>query len=47
RAEKSRSTKGHFGLGLAIAYEIVASHHGTILVRDNPAGGSIFTVRLP
>lgn len=47
RAEKSRSTKGHFGLGLAIAYEIVASHHGTISVRDNPAGGSIFTVRLP
>ena len=47
RAEKSRSTKGHFGLGLAIAYEIVTSHHGTISVRDNPAGGSIFTVRLP
>ena len=47
RAEKSRSTKGHFGLGLAIAYEIVTSHHGTISVRNNPAGGSIFTVRLP
>ena len=47
RAEKSRSTKGHFGLGLAIAYEIVTSHHGTISVRNNHAGGSIFTVRLP
>lgn len=47
RAEKSRITKGHFGLGLAIAYEIVTSHHGVISVRDNPAGGSIFTVRLP
>ena len=47
RAEKSRSTTGHFGLGLAIAYEIVSSHHGKISVRDNPAGGSIFTVRLP
>lgn len=47
RAEKSRSTKGHFGLGLAIAYEIVTSHHGKISVRDNPAGGSVFTVRLP
>ena len=47
RAEKSRSTKGHFGLGLTIAYEIVNAHHGKITVRDNPAGGSVFTVRLP
>ena len=47
RAEKSRSTKGHFGLGLSIAYEIVSSHHGKISVQDNPAGGSVFTVRLP
>lgn len=47
RAEKSRSTKGHFGLGLAIAYEIVNAHHGKITVQDNPGGGSIFTVRLP
>lgn len=47
RAEKSRSTKGHFGLGLSIAYEIVTGHHGKISVRDNPLGGSIFTVKLP
>lgn len=47
RAEKSRSTKGHFGLGLAIAYEIVNAHHGKITVQDNPGGGSIFTVKLP
>ena len=47
RAEKSRSTKEHFGLGLAIAYEIVNAHHGKITVQDNPAGGSVFTVRLP
>lgn len=47
RAEKSRSTKGHFGLGLSIAYEIVTGHHGKISVHDNPAGGSIFTVKLP
>ena len=47
RAEKSRSTKGHFGLGLAIAYEIVTSHRGKITVKDNPSGGSIFTVKLP
>lgn len=47
RAEKSRSAKGHFGLGLAIAYEIITAHHGKISVHDNPAGGSVFVVRLP
>lgn len=47
RAEKSRSTKGHFGLGLSIAHEIVAAHHGKISVKDNPGGGSVFIVRLP
>ena len=47
RAEKSRSTKGHFGLGLSIAAEIIKFHHGTITVSDNPGGGSIFTVMLP
>ena len=47
RSEKSRSTKGHFGLGLSIAYEIVTAHHGKISVQDNPGGGSVFSVRLP
>lgn len=47
RAEKSRSTKGHFGLGLSIASEIIKFHHGTISVCDRPGGGSIFTVMLP
>lgn len=47
RAEKSRSTKGHFGLGLSIASEIVRLHHGSITVSDRPGGGSVFTVMLP
>lgn len=46
RVEKSRSTKGHFGLGLSIAYEIISAHHGKISVQDNPDGGSVFVVRL-
>lgn len=46
RAEKSRSTKEHFGLGLSIAYEIVTAHNGSISVTDAEGGGSIFTVRL-
>lgn len=47
RAEKSRSAKGHFGLGLSIASEIVRLHHGTISVADRPGGGSVFTIILP
>ncbi|MDE6846299.1 MAG: HAMP domain-containing histidine kinase [Lachnospiraceae bacterium] len=46
RAEKSRSTKDHFGLGLSIAYEIVKAHGGSIAVSDAEGGGSCFTVVL-
>jgi len=47
RSERSRSTKGHFGLGLSIAYEIATAHHGSIKVSDNPSGGATFTLSLP
>ena len=46
RVEDSRSTKEHFGLGLSIAREIVNAHHGSITVRDNDGGGSVFEVML-
>ena len=35
------------GLGLAIVKRLVDLHKGHIWVEDNPAGGSIFCVRLP
>ena len=35
------------GLGLTIAKQIVSLHGGQIWLEDNPAGGSIFFVRLP
>jgi len=46
RAEKSRSTKGHFGLGLSIACEIMKAHNGSINVTDAKGGGTIFTITL-
>ncbi|NMG08748.1 ATP-binding protein [Brasilonema sp. UFV-L1] len=43
---RSRSTGGA-GLGLAIAYEIVRLHHGTISVTSQPHQLTTFTVCLP
>ena len=47
RADKARSGKEHFGLGLSIAKELAILHGGTITVADNPGGGSCFSVTLP
>lgn len=45
RLDKSRSRElGGVGLGLALVHEIVRVHAGTIQVKDNPAGGTIFEV---
>jgi signal transduction histidine kinase len=35
------------GLGLAIAARIIDAHRGSIAVNPRPAGGTVFTVRLP
>ncbi|KRP92555.1 ATPase [Bradyrhizobium yuanmingense] len=35
------------GMGLAIAETIVEAHHGTIAAANQPAGGALFTIRLP
>ena len=45
RLDKSRSRElGGVGLGLTLVHEIVRVHDGTIQVKDNPAGGTIFEV---
>lgn len=46
RADKSRSGKNHFGLGLSIAKEITDAHNGKIMVTDTPGGGARFFVLL-
>jgi signal transduction histidine kinase len=35
------------GLGLAVAYQIIAQHHGRITARRNPARGMTFSIWLP
>lgn len=48
RVDKSRSRKlGGVGLGLALVHEIVRVHDGSITVRSNPSGGTVFDVILP
>jgi len=47
RAERARSNRSHFGLGLCIAAEIVKLHQGKIWVEDGEKGGAVFVVELP
>ncbi|MEU3663141.1 ATP-binding protein [Streptomyces sp. NPDC032940] len=45
-AARSRDDGGA-GLGLAIARDVALRHGGTLTVRDAPAGGALFELRLP
>ncbi|MBZ6106616.1 sensor histidine kinase [Streptomyces olivaceus] len=45
-AARSRDDGGA-GLGLAIARDVAVRHGGTLTVRDTPAGGALFELRLP
>ena len=48
RLDQPRSRRGGgSGLGLSIASEIVAAHHGTITVGESTGGGSRFEVTIP
>ena len=39
-------TKGH-GVGLALAHRVATDHGGTLSASNSPAGGALFTLRLP
>jgi two-component system sensor histidine kinase KdpD len=43
----ARGGEGGFGLGLAICKAAAEAHGGTISAQNQPAGGALFTVRLP
>jgi len=47
RVEKSRARiTGGFGLGLAIAKQLVEIHGGSLSVKSNPGAGTVFTIVL-
>lgn len=46
RADKSRGGRG-WGLGLAIARDIIGAHDGTIAAHNRPDGGLQVTIQLP
>jgi signal transduction histidine kinase len=45
---RGKATRGSgAGLGLAIVQEIMKAHRGSVEIKDNPGGGSIFTLTFP
>lgn len=47
RADHAREDRSHFGLGLAIAKEIIDLHNGKIFVKDSDSGGASFIIYIP
>ncbi len=46
QADKSRSNKEHFGLGLSIAQKLAMAQHASVWVEDTPGGGATFVLKL-
>ena len=47
RCDKSRTQKGHYGLGLSVANELVSLLDGKIHLSDTTGGGCTFTITIP
>ena len=46
RADKSRTKKEHFGLGLSIAHQLAAVQNAAVFIEDTPGGGATFVLKL-
>lgn len=47
RFNQSVFAKDSIGIGLHLSHELAIVHHGSISFKENPEGGSIFTLTLP
>jgi len=47
RSDPSRTERNHFGLGLSIAKELAALHHGELTLQDTLGGGCTFILTIP
>ena len=47
RADNSRRSHSHFGMGLSITKQLVTALGGTLLLGNCPNGGAVVTVNLP
>ena len=47
RFNQSVYSRNSIGIGLHLTGELVRVHHGTIVFKENPQGGCIFTITLP
>lgn len=46
--DKSRTAKGHYGIGLTFANNVASLHHGTLTLRNcEPQGGAEVTIQIP
>lgn len=43
----AKDEKGHHGLGLVVAKEIISAHRGVLTVTDAEDGGAVFLATLP
>lgn len=47
RADKSRTSKKNFGLGLPVAQELARLHGASLTAQDTPGGGATFVICFP